>query len=356
MRIIISKNGTEAKTIERAVFPSENYLQKYIRDNPTCLPIEEINSATKFLPIAREFPTESGPIDVLGVDESGEIYIVEVKLEKNADKRKVVSQALDYGASLWSTYEDYDDFLSDVEHSVGKSLLDLLKAAFGEDRADSIVTRVKENLRTGRINFVVVMDKIEDGLKQLIRFVNENSNFSIFAVEFEYYKQGEMEIIFPRTYGTEIRKDRTSTRPPSKNWNEVTFFAEAREKLDPDEYDRLKSFYELCATVLGIEWGKGATYGTFQLKIDVRSKPMTLAAVRSNATGWMGLGKLLELGASPSTVKEYITDLNSIGFDFEEDVDAKIVKSPEFALKPLSDEAQLLKFRDAVRKLKDAVA
>jgi hypothetical protein len=355
MPLIISKNGSESKTIQHAIFPSEDYLQKYIRDNPNCLPIKETKGAAKFLPLAREFPTESGPIDVLGVDEKGEIYIVEVKLEKNADKRKVVSQALDYGASIWKSYEDYDDFISDIERCAGKPVRDSLKEVFGENEVDGIISNIKESVRTGRINFVVVMDAIEDRLKQLISFLNENSNFSLFAVEFEYYNYENLEIIYPRTYGAEIKKDRTTTRGAPKNWDEASFFEEAKSKLNLVDFERLRAFYEACVSILKIEWGKGAIYGTFQLKIDVDSKTMTLATVKSAATGWMGLGKLLELGASPSAVKEFIRDLRSIGFAFEEE-DGKARKSPEFDIESLTDESKLTKFKDAVTKLKNAVA
>ncbi len=351
MPVILSKNGKEAITVSRSNFESEGYLQKYIRNNPNTLPIREIKGASKFLPLSREFSTRSGPIDVLGVDEKGEIYIIEVKLEKNADKRKVVSQALDYGAAIWNSYENYDDLISDIERAIGKPLRDTLQEGFGaiDEELDQIISTIKENVRTGSFNFVVVMDGIEDRLKQLISFINENSNFSLFAVEFEYFRHEDLEIIYPRTYGTEIKKDRTTRG--ARNWDETTFFEDAQSKLDPVMLDLLRRFHDLCANLVRIEWGRGATYGTFQLRIDVNSRPMTLATVRSNATGWLGLGKLLELGVSPFTVKEFIMDLKSLGFPLDEERDAQIGKSPEFRIDVLREESNLAKFKDAVTKL-----
>lgn len=55
---------------------------------------------------------------ILGVDKDGEIYIVETKLYKNSDKRLVVAQILDYGASLWHFYNDYDTFLREIDRHV----------------------------------------------------------------------------------------------------------------------------------------------------------------------------------------------------------------------------------------------
>ena len=42
MPIIISKNGENAKCVERASFEQEEELQKYIFENPDCVPIEGI--------------------------------------------------------------------------------------------------------------------------------------------------------------------------------------------------------------------------------------------------------------------------------------------------------------------------
>ena len=42
MPIIISKNGKDAKRIEKISFKKEEDLLKYISGNPDCIPIEDI--------------------------------------------------------------------------------------------------------------------------------------------------------------------------------------------------------------------------------------------------------------------------------------------------------------------------
>ena len=111
MSIIISKNGKNSQKLNCSVIPKENYLQEYIYNNPEVLPLEQIDEEIYLLIVAREFSTSSGPIDALGLDQSGNIYIIETKLYKNPDKRKVLAQVLDYGASLWRTYGDSREFL-----------------------------------------------------------------------------------------------------------------------------------------------------------------------------------------------------------------------------------------------------
>ena len=65
------------------------------------IPLYDIHADARLFVAAREFSTQSGPIDALGFDASGNIYIIEAKMFRSADKRKVVAQALDYGASMW---------------------------------------------------------------------------------------------------------------------------------------------------------------------------------------------------------------------------------------------------------------
>ena len=93
MAIIVSKGGKGAKKIEKSDFEVEDYLQQYVYDNPESIPLTDIKEGVRLLVLAREFPTQSGPIDVLGVDRDGEIYCIETKLYKNPDKRLVVAHA-----------------------------------------------------------------------------------------------------------------------------------------------------------------------------------------------------------------------------------------------------------------------
>jgi len=112
MAIIISKNGKDAKKINKSIIEKEDYLQKYIYDNPETIPLYEINENLRICILAREVPTNSGAIDGLGIDQDGNLYIIETKLYKNPDKRLVVAQVLDYGASLWKNTNDFEGFMT----------------------------------------------------------------------------------------------------------------------------------------------------------------------------------------------------------------------------------------------------
>src|SRR5256885_11479973 len=115
MSIIITKEGTQATRIDKSSFENEKSLQQFILANPETLPIYDIKENIRLLIVAREFRTQSGPIDEIGIDEDGDIYLIETKLYKNPDKRLVVAQVLDYGASLSKYSHDIYEFLTIIE-------------------------------------------------------------------------------------------------------------------------------------------------------------------------------------------------------------------------------------------------
>ena len=66
MSIIISRNGEKAVSVEKSSFDREDYLQQYIYQNPESIPLSQLKEDVRLLILAREFPTNSGPIDAIG--------------------------------------------------------------------------------------------------------------------------------------------------------------------------------------------------------------------------------------------------------------------------------------------------
>ncbi len=50
MPIIVTKRGKDARRLERQSFEQETKLQKYISDNPECIPIRKIGGDNTYLP------------------------------------------------------------------------------------------------------------------------------------------------------------------------------------------------------------------------------------------------------------------------------------------------------------------
>jgi hypothetical protein len=281
MAIIITKNGQESLKLNPSNFEEEAELQSYIANNPDSLPLYEIKEDIHLLIIAREFSTSSGPIDALGLDRDGDIYIIETKFYKNPDKRIIVAQLLDYAASLWRN-SDYKSFMEEAKKRARELFNEELNAKIGkyfglEDaEIDQLFDKINSNLQSGSFHFVVLMDKIHDRLKDLIIFLNQNTSFDIFAVEVEYYKFDQYEIVIPKLFGAEVRKELSviSKSGERRKWDEISFFEDAK-KLSPENFKILQSVYQSCKNVADtITWGTGMTHGSFNpkyLSLSVRS-------------------------------------------------------------------------------------
>jgi RecB family endonuclease NucS len=99
--LIKIQNNKAQKLISRA-FENEANLQEQVKRYPQIIPLEELDENYKpLLIIGREFPLKNaGSIDLLGIDVDGLITLLEFKLEKNTDMRKVVAQTIEYAANL----------------------------------------------------------------------------------------------------------------------------------------------------------------------------------------------------------------------------------------------------------------
>lgn len=225
MGIIITKNGKKAVSVEKSKIEKEEFLQQYVHDNPECIPLHEVNEDKKLLILAREFMTNSGPIDALGVDADGDIYIIETKLYANSDKRRVIAQALDYGAALWKHANAFSEFTAAVDEYTkahfSQRMAERIEEYFSlsDEQVQDVLASMENNLDEGVIRYVVLMDVIDDRLKDLVLYVNQNSKFDIYAVSLEYYEHGDQEIIIPQLFGAEVKKDVAKSQSKKQRWD-----------------------------------------------------------------------------------------------------------------------------------------
>ncbi len=298
MAIIVTENGKNARKIDRSKFLDEKELQEYLYENPDVVPIYEIEDDIKLLILSREFSTNSGPIDALGIDVFGNLYIVETKLYKNPDKRLVIAQALDYGASMWAYFDNFSEFLTrldvDVSKKFGVSLTQKLVEFFtlSEDEAEALIENIKQNLNKGVFKFVVLMDELEPRLKDLIRFINQNSQFDVYAVELEYYKFDTHELVIPKIFGTEVKKDINVSSAVSSHrtsWNEEKFMAQVRSGSSPEVLSAIKDIYDFSSKNFdSINWGAGKT-GAFSVG-DTIFSPRSFYTIKSDGRLVLNLG------------------------------------------------------------------
>jgi hypothetical protein len=220
---IIFKQDDDGRIIK--ILPSgyddENMLKRLIKEYPTLLPTPTTSSERIFT-LTDEYPIDvGGSIDLLCVDNEGNIYIVETKLQKNSDRRTIIAQLLDYASQI--AKESFDTFKRKIEERTGESIYKIL----GEDT--DIVDSIKQSLDEKRFVLIVCMDNIEQRLKDVIIHLNRDWGMDIFGLELnKYYIEGHGEVFVP-----------IITPPPEMNIASTT-----KPRRIPITFDELIKIYK----------------------------------------------------------------------------------------------------------------
>lgn len=353
MTIIISKEGKTNK-ITPSNFDNEDRLQKFIHENPENLPSYSSEGETSLLTIAREFPTSHGPIDVLAINEMGDIYIIEAKLHKNETRRDVVAQVIDYGSAFWGDYKTFDAFEKKLREKNNKGFDDYVKdstvfADLEGGDVESMKESIKKNLKDGDFKFVIVMDNVDSKLQENIIFLNQKSSFSIYAISFAYYKTEGLEIFIPSLFGKEAEKSSTDKRTTRK-WDEQTFFADATDRLTIDQLQAIKRLYDFSKkTADEIGWGGGPQKGSFNPKF-YNVCPRSLFTVKSSGRlvlnfHWMNDTE--EMKKLRSKFKENVSKIR--GINISADYEDKFVRISKTDWVPVVSEF-IVAIQDLIKK------
>ncbi len=320
MSIIISKQGQTAQKLDKSDFEKEDYLQNYIHKNPESIPVYEIEENKKLFVVKREFETNSGPIDALAVDKDGDIYIVETKLFKNPDKRTVVAQALDYGSALWRHLNDFQEFVSVLDTECRQNFNQTYKEKIIEffeledEQAENQLDAMRRNLSDGNLKFVILMDSMDERLKDLIVYVNQNSQFDIYAVQLEYYKFNDYEIMIPKLFGVEVKKNiKKSYGGARKKWTKEDFLLDAQQKTDSKTLSIIKDILDFSyQNADKVAYGTGND-GVFRYVLDTSKGEITPFLVKSNGLAIFNLDWSLEQGKiNKEQTDKFIGELEKI--------------------------------------------
>jgi ribosomal protein S24E len=127
--------------------------------------------------IGRQVPTRSGPLDLLAIDRTGSVIIVELKRDRLP--REALAQAIDYAADVatWSLEK-----LGEVCTSYsGQALEDVLGDAFPDIDLESLTIN-------GTQRIVLVGFALESALERMIQWISEAYGVAINAVVLKYVR------------------------------------------------------------------------------------------------------------------------------------------------------------------------
>jgi hypothetical protein len=146
-------------------------------------------------------------VDLLYINAQGFLTLVETKLWRNPEARRVVvAQIIDHAKEMarW-TYRDLGEVVqccvSDVK---GDALCDLVRKAGSEWEESSFIDSVSKNLRLGRFLLLVVGDGIREDVEHMAEFLQRTPQlaFTLGLVEQGVYSaavgEKEMLVVQPR--------------------------------------------------------------------------------------------------------------------------------------------------------------
>jgi hypothetical protein len=172
---------------------SEQWLQTILFGHPETLPITEIDPHVGTLvPICMELETGAGPADILYVTRTGQLVLVETKLWRNAEARRVVvAQILDYAKELshWS-YEDLARETARASKGGAGYLLERVRALHADLDEAAFVDGINRSLAGGDFILIIAGDGIRSGAEALVSFIERYGHlrFQFALIEVASYK------------------------------------------------------------------------------------------------------------------------------------------------------------------------
>lgn len=167
-------------------------LERWIKNNPIIL-------GQDILIIGEQVRTKSGPLDLLGIDKSGNLIIIELKRDKLP--REVIAQALDYVSDISSW--DLDKINEECIKFSQSALEDYLNENFEDIELEDL--KVNQNQRLLLVGF-----SIDEPLERMIEWLSNNFGVGLNAVILKYIqtKSGDEFIARTMIIPEDVEKER----------------------------------------------------------------------------------------------------------------------------------------------------
>jgi len=179
-----------------------------------------------------------GFIDLLCIDRSGDLVVVELK--RNKTPREITAQTLDYASWVADLSREAIANIAGGYLGNGMSLESAFKSHFGEDLPDSV---------NDAHRMLIVAANIDPSSERIIKYLSNTYGVDINAVTFHYFKADDGKEFIARVFliDPEEVEDRTRVRGPSKrrpNLSHEELEQLAAQNNVADRYVRLVSGLE----------------------------------------------------------------------------------------------------------------
>jgi len=260
--------GTGLRLLPEAPVENEEKLQEVLKANPSLIPAADLGLVSPLLVVGRETALQSGYADLVCLDPTGKLVVVEVKRGRGGDARQAIAQALDYGSDIWklateaarsggtavgvferSVAQPYftgSRFSGDTRPS---SLAEAASVTWawaqqdgeecGEDKVQTFLGDLEEQLLSGRYTYVVLTTELAPNVRTTLEYLSQTATFSVYGVEVDRFGEDDidLEVYVPRAAVAPKPpppSSPTATRArhvPAAEWLETVLDDQAREFL-----------------------------------------------------------------------------------------------------------------------------
>ena len=214
MTAIWQNDGTDWHLLVPKGFPNEATLHTLVEDAPHLLPLA---GDPRLIVLGREVQLGNGFADLIAIEPSGRITVIEIKLARNAEARRaVIAQVLAYAAYLWRT--DKRVLEQDIlrQHLQKRGYENLTHAVQSNDQegsfdAETFAIGVGESLKQGRFRLVFVLDEAPEELIQLVNYLQAMSDqLVIDLITISSYTVNGSQVLVPQRVEAERQQREAS--------------------------------------------------------------------------------------------------------------------------------------------------
>jgi hypothetical protein len=192
--------GGRWRPLAVAAYPAEAALHDLVQDAPQMLPLA---GSPRLTVLGREVGLGAGYADLIAVESSGRLVIIEVKLAVNAESRRaVVAQVLSYAGYLQGLNPDQLESQVLARHLVPRgSVLAAVEADDQQYALDPAAFRdgLAKTLAEGSFRLVIVLDSAPDELIQVVGYLQSVAEkIDIDLVTVAAYEVNGSQVLVPQ--------------------------------------------------------------------------------------------------------------------------------------------------------------
>jgi len=165
--------------ITKSKLDLEERLEEWLAKDPSII-------SPDLLIIGRQVQTHGGPLDLLGMQENGDLVIMELKRDKTP--REITLQVLDY--ATWVKQLD----VYKIQDIANEYLQRVLSVSFEEAYRKKFTSELPESINEHH-KMYVIGSEIDESSQRIIKYLSEDYGVDINAITFNYFKDQDAEFL-----------------------------------------------------------------------------------------------------------------------------------------------------------------